>query len=321
MTFKVVDLFAGAGGFSRGFKDEGFRILGAIENFKPIAKTYQVNFPEAKVLIEDIKEVDTLSFLDFIGEEPDVIIGGPPCEPFTRANPKRQKLPIDRLYKDPIGRLVLHFIRFVADLQPKIFVMENVPHIIEGELKYALLREFKRIGYKEVYFNILHAEDYGNPSRRIRVFVSNIRIKPKKSRKRIKVIEAIGDLPPPDSIHSIPNHEYVPISPKKLRKIRRLKWGQSLVYYAGAEGRIYTNLTRLHPYKIAPTVMGSSRFIHPFENRLLTVREHARLMGFPDYHTFHGGRNIQFNEVGEAVPVPLARAIAKEVKKYLIEQN
>ncbi len=319
MTFKVVDLFSGAGGFSRGFKEEGFKIIGAIENFKPIAETYKANFPEAKVLVEDIQEVHALDFLDYVGDTPDVIIGGPPCEPFTRANPRRQERPLDRLYKDPIGRLVLHFVRFVADLQPKVFVMENVPHIMEGELKYAILREFKRAGYETVYFNLLRAEHYGTPSRRLRVFISNIRIKPKRIRKIIRVIDAIGDLPEPDDIHDIPNHELVPLSPRKLRKIRRLRWGQSLVYYGGAEGRVYTNLTRIHPYKLAPTVMGSSRFIHPFRDRLLTVREHARLMGFPDDHIFLGGRNLQFNQVGEAVPVPLARAIAREIKKYLME--
>jgi len=63
--------------------------------------------------------------------------------------------------------------------------------------------------------------------------------------------------------------------------------------------------------------MGSSRFVHPFEDRLLTVREHARLMGFPDDHVFLGGRDVQFNEVGEAVPVPLARCIAREILRNL----
>ena len=63
--------------------------------------------------------------------------------------------------------------------------------------------------------------------------------------------------------------------------------------------------------------MGHSRFVHPFEDRLLTVREQARLMGFPDDHVFLGGRNVQFDMVGEAVPVPLARAVAKEVKLKL----
>lgn len=89
-----------------------------------------------------------------------------------------------------------------------------------------------------------------------------------------------------------------------------------MVRFEGAD-RICTNVTRLHPYKLAPTVMGKSRFIHPFQDRFLTVREHARLMGFPDDHVFLGGKNVQYDMVGEAVPVPLARAIAKEVKKIL----
>jgi DNA (cytosine-5)-methyltransferase 1 len=77
------------------------------------------------------------------------------------------------------------------------------------------------------------------------------------------------------------------------------------------------NLIKLHPHKIAPTVLGSSRFIHPYEPRLLTVREQARLMGFPDDHVFLGGRDEQYNQVGEAVPPTVAKAIASEVLTYL----
>jgi len=314
--FTVVDLFCGAGGFSRGFKEENFKIMLGVENFKPVAETFQTNFPSVEIILEDIKKVRSED-IEKIINEPDVVIGSPPCEPFTRANPKREKSPLARLYEDPIGQLVLHFIRIVGDLKPKIFIMENVPGILEGELKRVLMLEFSRIGYRKIYFNFLKAEDYGTPSHRLRVFISNIKIKPKKCNTRKVVIEAIGDLPAPDSIHDVPNHEPVPISPRKLKRIAKLKWGESLVRYKGAEGRIYTNLTRLHPYKIAPTVMGSSRFIHPLENRLLTVREHARLMGFPDDHIFIGGRDLQFNQVGEAVPVPLAKAIAQEVAKKL----
>ncbi len=75
---------------------------------------------------------------------------------------------------------------------------------------------------------------------------------------------------------------------------------------------------RLNPWKPAPTVMGSVRFVHPFEDRVLTVREQARLMGFPDDHVFFGPKDSQFNQIGEAVPPPLARAIAGGVVlKYL----
>jgi DNA (cytosine-5)-methyltransferase 1 len=318
-VFGVVDLFSGAGGFSRGFKEEGFRILLGVENMPPVAEAYAANFPEAKVLPLDIKEVHSLDVYKITGK-PDVIIGGPPCEAYTRANPRRREDPYERLYDDPLGSLVLHFIRMVGDLQPKVFVMENVPGIMDDGLDLVLRREFAEAGYSKIYFNILHAEDYGTPSHRTRVFISNIPIEPPKQRK-VVVAEALEGLPPPDPFYGVPNHEPVPLGHRRLKRIARLRWGEPLVRYRGYKGRILGNIVRLHPYRVAPTVMGSSRFVHPFEDRLLTVREQARLMGFPDYHVFLGGRDVQFNEVGEAVPVPLARAIAREVKKYLETQT
>jgi len=319
--FRVYDLFCGAGGFSRGFIDENFEVVGAIDNFPPVAETYRYNFPNTTLIVEDIKNIHPIDFLGFIGKEPDVIIGSPPCEPFTTANIKRLENPLDRLYKDPIGRLTLSFIRFIGDLRPKVFVMENVPQIIEGPLKDAIKKEFERVGYSKLYFNLLRAERYGNPSRRSRLFISNIRLSPRSVKKKVTVIEAIGDLPNPEGIHDVPNHEWHPIPRRKRKKIASLGWGESLIFYRGAKGKIFTNWTRLHPYRVAPTVLGNSRFIHPFEDRFLTVREHARLMSFPDDHIFFGGRSVQYEEVGEAVPVVLARVIAREVKKFLVENQ
>jgi len=319
-VYTFVDLFAGAGGFSRGFKEEGFKPVVAVENMPPVAETYRANFPEAVVIEEDIKNVHSLDILKVLeGRRPDVVIGGPPCEPFSRANPRRRKDPIERLYDDPVGSLVLHFIRIVGDLQPRVFVMENVPGIMDDGLDAVLREEFSEVGYDKIYFNILRAEDYGTPSRRVRVFISNIPLSPEKAPRKLRVIDAIGDLPEPDPIYNIPNHEPVPLSPRKLKKIAKLRWGEGLVRFKGYGGRVLVNVVRLHPYRPAPTVMGSSRFVHPFQDRLLTVREHARLMGFPDDHIFLGGRDVQFDEVGEAVPVPLARAIARVVRRYLEE--
>ena len=178
--YRVLDLFAGAGGFSKGFSDAGFRIVTAVESFPPAAETYMHNFPNVKVFVKDVKRVDASD----VGKA-DVIIGGPPCEPYTVTNAKRRKEPLERLYDDPVGRLVLHFIRFVGDIQPEAFVMENVVGLIEGNLKEALKYEFGRIGY-EVKFNVLNAEQYGVPSVRTRVFVSNTRIRPKRGRKKMK---------------------------------------------------------------------------------------------------------------------------------------
>ncbi len=309
-AYTLVDLFCGAGGFSQGFREAGrYRHLFAIDSFKPVARTYKANFPEALVYAEDIKDIDPREIRDLIGDEVDVAIGSPPCEPFTGANPRRLRDPIDRLYKDPMGVLTLYYIRFIAELKPRVFVMENVPAIMDNGLKHALLREFRSAGYDRVYFNVLRAEDYGTPSHRLRVFISNIVIKPRKLGRRIVVAEALKDLPPPNTSYP-PNHEAPSLSRRKLKRIARLRWGEALIYYEGARGRRLPNLVRLHPHKIAPTVLGSSRFIHPYENRFLTVREQARLMGFPDAFIFLGGRDEQYNMVGEAVPVPLARAIA-----------
>ena len=311
---RVVDLFAGAGGFSRGFELESFEVVVAVENFKPVAETYMENFPDAYVIVKDVKLVTGKEIERECGDV-DVLIGSPPCEPFTGANLRRFRRPEDRLYVDKRGQLVLHFIRLLKELRPKVFVMENVPGILE--LRNLLIKEFRRAGY-DAYFNVLRAEDYGNPSRRTRVFISNVRISPEPIGKRVRVIDAIGDLPEPDG--SIPNHEVlIKIPRSKEERIRRLRWGESLVRFEGA-GRICTNLTRLHPYRLAPTVMGNSRFIHPFRDRFLTVREHARLMGFPDDHVFLGGKNVQYDMVGEAVPVPLARAIARVVMEEIMRE-
>jgi DNA (cytosine-5)-methyltransferase 1 len=315
---KVLDLFCGAGGISLGFKQANYEIVCGLDNFEPVLRTFSYNFSSSHVILEDIKKVSSKRIKEEVGDV-DVIIGGPPCEAFTLASSKIQKDPLDRLYSDPRGQLVLHFIRLVGDLKPIFFVMENVKGILIPQIKEAIIREFKRVGYDRIYFNVLHAEDYGNPSIRTRVFVSNLKILPEKSIIKRTVWDAIGDLPSPYSIHDIPNHDPVPISERKLRKILRLKKGYSLVSFMGADNRMKENYIRLKFNSLAPTVMGKSRFIHPVENRILTVRENARLMSFPDDFIFFGGREVQFDQVGEAVPPILAKSIALYCLKALKE--
>ncbi len=314
---EVVDLFSGAGGFARGFENAGFRIVLGVDNDRSAIKSFKLNFPHAIALNEDIKDITGKDIVDLLGYSPRIIIGSPPCEPFTGANPNREKKPLDRLFKDPVGQLTLHFMRIVSELKPDIFVMENVPALAERDIKLAIEDLLRKAGYEEVYFNILRAEDYGTPSRRTRVFVSNIKIRPEISRTRKTVWEAISDLSEIKS-GDVPNHEIIYLSGKKLRRITKIRRGKALYVFIGSDNKRFYNYLRLDPYDIAPTIMGSSRFIHPFEDRLLTVREQARLMGFPDHHIFIGGRDEQYNQVGEAVPPPLAEAIAKYIFYYYI---
>lgn len=306
MDVRVLDVFAGAGGFSLGF---GRCVAAAIENHPHVVKTYMCNFPEVFVFAEDVKRVSGRAVAEAVGEV-DVVIGGPPCEPFTSMNPGRRPDPLDRLMSDPQGRLVLEFVRLVDELRPKVYVLENVPEMVEEPLGSMIRRLFARIGYEAV-FNVLEAHRYGTPSRRVRVFVSNLELDLSGLEERGRVVEeALRGLPP---LGEAPNHRLVKVGKVRLRKIRRLRWGEALYSFKDAGGRLHRNWLRLHPKKLAPTVYGKARFVHPYEDRLLTVREQARLMGFPDDHIFLGGIDRQFDQVGEAVPPPLAERIARVV--------
>ena len=306
----IIDLFSGAGGFSLGFKKVGFDIKLAIDINHAAARTYSTNFPETIVIEDDIRNITGKDIEYFIGKKIDIVIGSPPCEPYTAANPLRMKEPLDRLYLDQEGQLTLEYIRLIGELKPKFFVMENVPSIVSTEsLRSAIEYEFNKIGYK-VFFNFLKAEDYGNPSKRTRVFISNIELRPAKTGKKRTVIDAIGDL---QGRYDIPNNEIQELNEDKIKEIAKLSFDDYLTMFKGSSGKNIPLYIRLNPYDLAPTVLGNSRFIHPFENRFLTVREQARLMSYPDDHIFLGGRDEQYNQVGEAVPVVLSTAIAREI--------
>jgi DNA (cytosine-5)-methyltransferase 1 len=316
---KLVDLFSGAGGFSLGFKNTPIKIALAIDINHSAARTYSVNFPDTIVIEDDIRNITGYEILKLVGNKIDIVIGSPPCEPFTAANPLRMKEPIERLYLDERGTLTLEFIRIIDEIRPKIFVMENVPAIIGSpSLREALLNEFKKAGYDKIYFNILHAEDYGHPSRRTRVFISNIPLQNKKIHRKITVYEAIYDL---DNRTDVPNNEISELSEKKISEISKIKFNEYLTMYKGSEDKNIPLYIRLNPYDIAPTVLGNSRFIHPFHDRFLTVREQARLMSYPDDHIFLGSKDEQYNQVGESVPVVLSTFIAKEIVGILNERT
>jgi len=319
--FTVIDLFAGGGGFAYGFKREGFQIAGAVEIDRAAAQTYERNIAPLQLFNTDIR---TLTGREFAVQNPDVVIGGPPCEAYTPVSLNRMEYPTDRLYVDPRGRLTLDYIRMVAHLQPKVFVMENVLQITEGQLKYALIEEFKWAGYERIYFNVIRSENYGSPSERTRVFVSNIYLKDFLEQfrvaKKTTVWEAIGDLPKPDWPHEFYNHSWVDIPKKFKKRWEKLRFGQAALFF-GRKGQTFKDYTKLHPDKISPTVKGSGRFLHPYQPRLLSVREQARLMTYPDDFVFEGGLTEQYNQVGESVQPLISTLIAKAVKEFLTEGN
>jgi len=168
---RVLDLFAGAGGFSLGFKLAGFQIVGAIEKDNWAAETFVTNFQDSKVIIGDIQELGDRELLDtFRGDRPDIIIGGPPCQGFSIC----QKKPGDP--KDPRNSLFREFLRVAQIFEPEYLILENVPQLAKARTHSnewvieIIENEFKKLGYY-VYRDILSSVNYGIPQIRRRLFI------------------------------------------------------------------------------------------------------------------------------------------------------
>ena len=165
----VIDLFCGCGGLSYGFEMAGYRVLLGVDNWKDALITFQRNHAKSKIMYEDISLINGQDITDYIGcnrDDIDVIIGGPPCQGFSLSG--------KRDINDPRNKLYESFVRIVADIRPKAFLMENVPGIAKlykGKVKEQILEDFTSIGYKvSVPERWLNAADYGVPQMRRRVF-------------------------------------------------------------------------------------------------------------------------------------------------------
>lgn len=179
----VIDLFCGCGGFSKGFEQAGFNIKLGIDVWEDAVKTYRHNFPEAATIIEDITNLmgkDLLKAADLSADDVDVIIGGPPCQGFSLSG--------KRMLDDPRNILYKSFVKIVEYIQPKIFVMENVPGLVRlfnGRVKDQVIEDFTNIGYR-VDMSQLISCDYGVPQARKRVFFVGL------NRKKIKNTETFS---------------------------------------------------------------------------------------------------------------------------------
>ena len=170
MILKTIDLFSGVGGMSYGFEMAGFKSLLAIEKEPNIAKTYQINFPHSKVLNEDVTNLKIHEvFEDMVGKV-DGIFGGPPCQGFSQKG-KRLSLDDERNY------LFKYFLDVVEFVQPKAFVIENVPNILTTSDSYFLnliKDDCEKMGYT-INAQILDASDFGVPQQRKRAFIVGVK--------------------------------------------------------------------------------------------------------------------------------------------------
>ncbi len=336
-NLSFIDLFSGAGGLMRGFMDAGFSPCFSVEMWGPAVTTHTMNYPQVPLISEDIRTITNDRIKKYQGQI-DVIVGGPPCQGFSTIG--------KRLVKDPRNELVFEFIRFVDVIQPKAFLMENVRGLLSsdgGKIKKAIELEFTNIGYN-VISSVLCAADYGVPQLRNRVFFFGVRndinIIPSfpdatnNKTNYLTVGDAIGDLIGKEN--QFPNHVPMKHNPIVEARIQCIKEGEGipkeglpeLVAHGSRSdykdnkiknfSHVYRRLSRFRP--ATTMVPGHNAFpLHPTENRSLTVREAARIQTFPDDVVFYGSRQEQCIQVGNAVPVKLAKQLAMQIKKIIGE--
>lgn len=334
-----IDLFSGAGGLSEGFIEAGYKLLFAIDNDKWSCETLRLNHTDAVVIQDDITKFTTEEFKKLIKDPVDVIIGGPPCQGFS---PLGKRLEID-----PRNRLLFEFLRFVKDLQPKVFVMENVPELLKSEEYAQFKSDAEALGYK-IVAKVLLAADYGVPQKRKRAIVigsksfepthpSPTHVDPEKKNlfnshlfawKTVK--DAIGDLPlvpNGNDLHvgrnptevSLARYKSIPEGGNRFNLPSELQpecWKRKLTGSVDVFGRLWWD-------KPSVTIRTEffkpekGRYLHPAANRPITLREAARLQTFPDTFIFKGSNTQVAKQIGNAVPCLLAQKIAEHIKEQL----
>lgn len=327
---KILSLFSGCGGLDLGFEKAGFEIPYANEFDKSIYATFKVNHPNTRLIEGDVRNVSSQSF----DAEFDGIIGGPPCQSWSEAGALKG---ID----DPRGKLFYEYIRILKDKQPKFFLAENVSGMLanrHSEAVQNILNMFNESGY-DVSLTLVNAKNYGVAQERKRVFYIGFRkdlkidfIFPNGSTqdddKKITLRDVIWDLQETavpsgarnyHNINAINNNEYFTgaYSPIFMSRNRVKGWDEQ-AFTVQASGR----QCQLHPQapKMVKVGKNDCRFVEGKENlyRRMTIREVARIQGFPDDFQFiYDSTNDAYKMIGNAVPVNLAYEIAVEIKKTL----
>jgi DNA (cytosine-5)-methyltransferase 1 len=321
-----IELFAGCGGLSTGFLDAGLKVAAGFElDLRAVdAYNYNHSYRGSVGIAADLHGMPGAELLRRAGLEGiDFLIGGPPCQPFSIVG-KRKGL------DDVRADLLQDFVRFVKELRPKVFLLENVPNLAQiddGDVLRRTVESLQRAGYR-VRHEIVCADDFGVPQRRKRLVVVGILGASQiafptpthghVASPRVTSRDAIGDLPEAAEFGQcgIFNHEPTGHSEAMITRFQKLQPGKR------EKGSFHD---RLHPDKPGYTLRaGSGNFsplrpVHYASNRVVTVRESARLQGFSDDFIWPDRipRLQQYRQVGNAVPPPLASAFARAIAAQL----
>ncbi|WP_207775390.1 DNA cytosine methyltransferase [Pusillimonas noertemannii] len=323
---QVVSLFSGAGGLDWGFHQEGFHVALAIDISEAAIRTHKRNFPMTRSVAADLIQLQPVGTLELVRESVPVgarigVIGGPPCQGFSRANTAssaddpRNELP--KLYLDIVERLQQEYtVEFV--------VFENVLGIRDRKhaAKYKELVE----GLRTLDFDVTEKElcslDFGVPQNRRRIILSAMRdgqgyaaVRPVRKAGKKTVREAIEGLPAPKYFDRKLTAVDIPVHANHwTMRPKSLKFSNPGASFS--DGRSFKRLEWDQP---SPTVAYGHReiHVHPNGTRRLSIYEAMLLQGFPKSFVLEGNLSEQVEQVSNAVPPPLGKSIASAVKRAL----
>ena len=338
----ALDLFSGAGGATQGLADAGFNILGAIENDEAAAKSYRLNHGTPLVIVEDIRRLNSAWLRQKLGLQDrrlDLLNACPPCQGWSSLG--------NRSVADTRNDLVDDVGRIIRELGPRSWILENVTGLARDPHLDRLVQKAVRAGYGVQQYH-LDAQGFGVPQRRKRLIVIGLRGRPSESLPKdlmgmipasfdrgprtageaIKQAERISETEDPlhrgrkHKEHVVERIAAVPVGGNRfdlphehrLECHRRMGSRQA----AAAYGRIRAN-------RPAPTMTtrcttpACGSFIHPTENRGITLREAALIQSFPSNYAFFGSYGQIEAQIGNAFPPRMAEGIGRAVQRLLIE--
>lgn len=340
MKYKIIDLFCGIGGFSYGFEmTKQFETILGVDFWDVALATFSRNHPKTNIVQGDVTKLDN-SFFEEYKEKADVIIAGPPCQGFSMAG-KRDIF-------DVRNSLFHEVIRIVSVVQPKVVVIENVVGLLsmvtpDGKaVKDEIEKDLKALGY-QVEHKVLLASDYGVPQNRKRViFIAskngNIQYPNPTVKKPVTVGDALGNIPENDKSYLPPTNDYqklmsgredilnhnpikhAPLIVKRMHSVPQGGNWRDIPLELGQGGGVHSNNYRRLKWdepSITIKHVSKSMMIHPIYDRTPTIREVARIQSFDDNFEILGTIYNQHQQLANAVPPLLGKAIATSVNKIL----
>ena len=315
----VISLFSGCGGSSLGYKWAGFKELLAIDFDQNSVDTFRLNFPEVPCWQRDIREVTGQEILDFCHikkGELDLLDASPPCQGFSTAGKRK--------VTDPRNDLFREFVRLIKELNPRVFVMENVSGMAKGPMRGIFneaLKELRGCGY-QVKCKLMNAKWYGVPQSRPRLIFIGSRLD-----IPISFPEPGNIITLRDTLQDVPQSEILYPRGRAAGFAPRIKPWEDAGDVTGREtGReIYFNLKRLSwrfPSRTITKLVQATRcgLLHPDEDRFLTIAELKRISTFPDDFQFIGKFEEQWARIGNAVMPKFMQAIASHIKATLLDE-